>query len=166
MAVQANWLEKDLSQCSEWPGRGQQEDQSRLRKWRVSSPNTTPGRSRRHRAVQERDGMTALVTRPSEPGDDEFGAPVAGAGRGTGRAEVGLVGGGDSACDGQAWTNFDSSTWTTVDPDDLDDLLSSMMGRSGRRSARTPSRGQNLEAVLDLELRGCRQRPHDRGDPQ
>jgi molecular chaperone DnaJ len=56
---------------------------------------------------------------------------------------------GDGGGVGQPWTTSDRSGWTTLGPEDLDDLLGGVMGRAQRR-ADVPRRGSDLEAVLDL----------------
>ena len=84
---------------------------------------------------------------------DEFRRAVAGAGR---REPDGWTWnsserGDFSTDDEQGWTTFDGSAWSTFDPGNIDDLLSRVMGRSGRRPA-TAWRGDDLEAVLDLSF--------------
>jgi molecular chaperone DnaJ len=48
------------------------------------------------------------------------------------------------------WRAFDGATTGGFDPDDLDGLLGSLLGRAGRSAA--PRRGEDLEAVLNLEF--------------
>jgi molecular chaperone DnaJ len=55
------------------------------------------------------------------------------------------------ANDGQAWPRFESPTWTTVDADSLDDLLGGILGRT-RGRAEMRLRGEDLESVLDLRF--------------
>ena len=157
MAVQADWLEKDLYAVL---GVAEDADSKTISRAyrklaRELHPDThpdDPAATERFKSVTAAYDVLGDETKRAEY--DEFRRAVAGAGRGDrdGRRWASSERGDFGVADEQAWTNFDSSTWTTVDPDDLDDLLSSMMGRSGRRSARTPWRGQDLEAVLDLSF--------------
>jgi molecular chaperone DnaJ len=49
------------------------------------------------------------------------------------------------------WDTFDTSQWTTVDGDNIDDLLAGLFG-SGQRYRSGARRGHDLEATLDLEF--------------
>jgi molecular chaperone DnaJ len=85
---------------------------------------------------------------------DEFRRAVAGPGRSdrNGRMWTSSERRDPAADDEQGWTTFDGSTWRTVDPESLDDLLSRLVSRTGRRPATTTWRGDDLEAVLDLSF--------------
>jgi molecular chaperone DnaJ len=156
MAVQADWLEKDLYAVL---GVAEDADSKTIsRAYRKLARQLHPDTHPDDPAATERfKGVTAaydvLGDETKRAEYDEFRRAVAGAGprerdgqrwASSGRGDFG---GGD-----EAWTTFDSSTWTTIDPGDLDDLLNSVVGRSGRRSARTSWRGQDLEAALDLSF--------------
>ncbi len=159
MAVQADWLEKDLYAVL---GVAEDADSKTIsRAYRKLARELHPDTHPDDPAATERfKGVTAaydvLGDETKRAEYDEFRRAVAGAGAGRwdrdGRRRPSSERGDFGVDDEQAWTTFDSSAWTTVDPDDLDDLLSSVMGRSRRRSARTPWRGQDLEAVLDLSF--------------
>jgi molecular chaperone DnaJ len=157
MAVQADWLEKDLYAVL---GVAEDADSKTIsRAYRKLARELHPDTHPDDPAATERfKGVTAaydvLGDETKRAEYDEFRRAVAGAGRRDrdGRRRASSERGDFSVDDEQAWTTFDSSAWTTVDPDDLDDLLSSVMGRSRRGSARTPRRGQDLEAVLDLNF--------------
>jgi molecular chaperone DnaJ len=55
---------------------------------------------------------------------------------------------------GAGWSTGDSASWETLDADDFEDLLSSVLAgaRGARRGAESVRRGSDLEAVLDLDF--------------
>ena len=157
MAVQANWLEKDL-----YAVLGVAEDADRktisraYRKLaRELHPDTHPNDPE---ATERFKGVTAaydvLGDETKRAEYDEFRRAVAGASRSDrdGGTWASSDGRDFTADEEQEWTSFDGSTWTTFDPGHLDDLFSRVMGRSGRRSAPAGWRGDDLESVLDLSF--------------
>jgi molecular chaperone DnaJ len=156
VAVQADWLEKDLyavlGVAEEADGKTISRAYRKLA--RELHPDTHPDDLE---ATERFKGVTAAYdvlgdeTRRAEY--DEFRRAVAGAGR------SGPEGGtwarserGDFAGNDEQWTTFDGSAWTTFDLGGIDDLLGSVMGRAGGRASTTPRRGDDLEAVLDLSF--------------
>ena len=156
MAVQADWLERDLYAVL---GVAEDADSKTISRAyrklaRELHPDTHPDDAE---ATERFKGVTAaydvLGDKTKRAEYDEFRRAVAGAGR---REPDGWTWNsserGDFAADDeQGWTTFDGSTWSTFDPGNIDDLLSRVMGRSGRRPA-TAWRGDDLEAVLDLSF--------------
>jgi molecular chaperone DnaJ len=154
VAVQGDWLERDLYAVlgveadadSKTIGRAYRKLARELH------PDTHPDDAD---ATERFKGVTAaydvLSDETKRAEYDEFRRAVADAGRSDrDRGTWAPSGNRDfSADEEQAWTTFDSSEWTTLGPDDLDDLMSRLMGRTGRRSA-TTMRGADLEAVLEL----------------
>jgi molecular chaperone DnaJ len=156
VGVQADWLEKDLYAVL---GVAQDADSKSVKRAyrklaRELHPDTHPNDSN---AAERFKNVTAAYdvigdeTKRAEY--DEFRRAVAGAG---GRDREGGTwtspqrGGSPNA--EQGWTTFDDATWTSFDPGNFDDLLSSVMRRTSRRSAQTSWRGDDLEAVLDLSF--------------
>ena len=171
MAVQADWLEKDLYAVL---GVAEDADSKTIsRAYRKLARELHPDTHPDDPAATERfKGVTAaydvLGDETKRAEYDEFRRAVAGAGRWDrdGRRRASSERGDFGVDDEQAWTTFDSSAWTTVDPDDLDDLLSSMMGRSRPSFCPDAMARSGPRGGPRPELRGRRQRPHDRGDPQ
>ena len=156
MAVQADWLERDL-----YAVLGVEEDadsrtisRAYRKLARELHPDThpdDPGATERFKGVTAAYDVLGDETKRAEY--DEFRRAVAGPGRSDRDGVWTSSERRDFADDGeQAWTTFDGSTWSTFDPDRLDDLLSRLVGRTGRRPAATTWRGDDLEAVLDLSF--------------
>jgi molecular chaperone DnaJ len=154
VAVQADWLERDLygvlgvaaDADSKTIGRAYRKLARELH------PDTHPDDPE---ATERFKGVTAaydvLSDETKRAEYDEFRRAVAGAGRSD--RDRGSWGPSENrdfdADEEQAWTSFDGSEWTTFDPEGLDDLMSRLMGRTGRRSA-TTMRGADVESVLEL----------------
>ncbi len=155
MAVQADWIEKDLYAVL---GVAEDADSKAISRAyrklaRELHPDThpdDPDAAERFKEVTAAYDVIGDATKRAEY--DEFRRAVAAAGsresewtRGDGawtRFETG---------DGQAWDGFDGSTWTTVEGDGFEDLLGGLFGASGRRAGAV-RRGPDLEAVLDLSF--------------
>jgi molecular chaperone DnaJ len=156
VAVQADWLERDLYAVL---GVAEDADSKAIgRAYRKLArelhPDTHPDdpeAAERFKDVTAAYDVLGDATKRAEY--DEFRRAVAGTGMSgrDGRTWTWSDRGDVAGDDGQAWTTFDGSTWTTFDAGDLDDLLSRFAGRAGRRSA-TPLRGDDLEAVLSLSF--------------
>jgi molecular chaperone DnaJ len=156
VAVQADWLERDLYAML---GVAEDADSKTIsRAYRTLArelhPDTHPDdpeAAERFKDVTAAYDVLGDATKRAEY--DEFRRAVAGAGRADrrGRTWTWSEPGDFAGDDGQAWTTFDGSTWTTFDPGSLDDLLSGVMGRASGRPA-TTWRGEDLEAVLDLSF--------------
>ncbi|MGH9125488.1 MAG: DnaJ C-terminal domain-containing protein [Acidimicrobiales bacterium] len=169
MAVQADWVEKDLYAVL---GVAQDADAKAIKRAyrklaRDLHPDTHPddaGSAEKFKAVTAAYDVIGDEAKRAEY--DEFRRAVASAG-GTGGTGGGFDGGsfwsGDGgrrsrfdagAAIGEAgeWDGFENTTWTTFGGDDLGDLLGGLFGgRAGRAGASTgPRRGADLEAVLDL----------------
>ncbi len=154
MAIQADWLERDLYAVL---GVAEDADSRTISRAyrklaRELHPDThpdDPDAVERFKDVTAAYDVLGDATKRAEY--DEFRRAVAGADLSDrdGRTWTWFERGDVAGDDGQAWTTFDGSTWTTFDPGSLDDLLSNVMGRAARRPV-TPSRGHDLEAVLDL----------------
>ena len=161
MAVQADWLEKDLYAVL---GVAQDADAKAIgrvyRKLaRELHPDThpdDPDAGERFKEVTAAYDVIGDATKRAEY--DEFRRAVAGAGSWDTRSGTARGGDGrvwtrfettDADGSGYAWSGPDGSTWTTFDAGDLDDLLGGVLGR-GRLRADAPRRGPDLEAVLDL----------------
>ena len=157
VAVQADWLERDLYAVL---GVAEEADSKTIgRAYRKLArelhPDThpdDPDATERFKGVTAAYDVLGDETKRAEY--DEFRRAVAGAGRPDpdgwtwNPSERGDFGTDDE----QGWTTFDGSAWSTFDPGNIDDLLSRVMGRSGRRPATTAWRGDDLEAVLDLSF--------------
>ncbi len=156
MAAQADWLERDLYAVL---GVAEDADKKTISRAyrklaRQLHPDTHPDdveATERFKGVTAAYDVLGEETKRAEY--DEFRRAVAGGGRSVrgGQTWAPSDGGYFAGDDDGAWTTFDSSTWTTFDPGDLDDLLSSVVGRGGRGRA-TAWRGDDLEAVLDLSF--------------
>jgi len=155
VAVQADWLEKDLYAVL---GVAQDADSKSIKRAyrklaRELHPDTHPddaGAAERFKGVTAAYDVLGDETKRAEY--DEFRRAVAGAGRwdrdgGTWASPEP----GGFAGDDEAWTTFDGSTWTNFDTGNIDDFLNRVMGRAGRRAS-GPARGNDLEAVLDLSF--------------
>jgi molecular chaperone DnaJ len=158
VAVQADWLEKDL-----YAVLGVAEDASSksisraYRKLaRELHPDIHPDDPEAtERFKQVTAAYDVLGDEAKRAEYDEFRRAVAGASRSARDARnwAPPEGGDFASDDGEAWTTFDSSAWSTFDSGGIDDFLSRVMGRAGRgRSASTAWRGEDLEAVLDLSF--------------
>jgi molecular chaperone DnaJ len=160
VAVQADWLEKDLYAvlgiAEDADGKSVKRAYRRLA--RELHPDTHPddaGAAERFKGVTAAYDVLGDETKRAEY--DEFRRAVAGAGRSDhGRSDRGpgmstSSGPGGFPGDEEAWTTFDGSTWSTFDAGNIDDFLSRVMGRGGRRPA-AAMRGTDLEAVLDLSF--------------
>jgi molecular chaperone DnaJ len=162
VAVQADWLEKDLYGVLGVAADADSKTISRAyRKMaRELHPDThpdDPDAADRFKEVTAAYDVIGDNTKRAEY--DEFRRAVAGAaaqdhdahswtsgdGRIWTRFETGGFGG-----DGQAGEAFDGST-LTFDADNLDDLLGTVFGRTSRRAS-VPRRGADLDAVLDLDF--------------
>ncbi len=164
MAVQADWIEKDLyavlgvteDSDSKTISRAYRELARRLH------PDTHPDDPNAADRFKEVTAAYDVIGDEAKRAEyDEFRGAVAGA-RARGRDEGGwsggdgspwtrFDGGGFAGGDGPTRTTFDASTWSTIDPQDLEDLLGSVLGRTPRRTTAT-RRGGDLEAELDLEF--------------
>ena len=157
MAVQAEWLEKDL-----YAVLGVAEDadaKAVTRAYRKLARELHPDTHPDDPAAGERfKEVTAAYDVIGDAGKraeyDDFRRAVAGSGGWpAGGAADGADGRwtrfepGDADGGGYAWGGFDPSTWTTFDAGDLDGLLGSVLGRVRTTDARR--RGADLEAVLD-----------------
>jgi molecular chaperone DnaJ len=158
VAVQADWLEKDLYAVL---GVAQDADSKSISRAyrklaRELHPDTHPDD---HEATERFKQVTAaydvLGDETKRAEYDEFRRAVAGAGRSgrESRSWTSPDGADFAGDDGEAWTTFDSSTWTTFDSGSVDDFLNRVMGRAGRgRASTTAWRGEDLEAMLDLSF--------------
>jgi molecular chaperone DnaJ len=156
VAVQADWLEKNLYDVL---GVAEDSDGKTIsRAYRKLArdlhPDTHPDdpeAAERFKEVTAAYDVIGDETKRAEY--DEFRRATAGGRRSEGDGDWW------SRDDGGTWSRFDnggaggpgwdSSTWTTLDAESLDDLFSSVMGRAGRRPSAV-RRGDDLEAVLDL----------------
>jgi molecular chaperone DnaJ len=163
VAVQAEWLEKDLYAVL---GVAEDADPKAITRAyrklaRQLHPDThpdDPAAGERFKEVTAAYDVIGDATKRAEY--DEFRRAVAGGGGWNGHGGDGGRwsddGGGrwtrfepgDADGGGYAWGGFDASTWTTFDDGDLDGLLGSVLGRVRATDARR--RGADLEAVLDL----------------
>jgi molecular chaperone DnaJ len=155
LAVQADWLERDLYAVLGVPEGADSKTISRAyRKLaRELHPDThpdDPDAAERFKDVTAAYDVLGDQSKRAEY--DDFRRAVAGTRlsdrEGTWRGFERGDFGGDG---GQGWTTFDASTWTTFDPGSLDDLLGRVMGQAARPPT-TPWRGDDLEAVLDLSF--------------
>jgi molecular chaperone DnaJ len=187
VAVQADWLERDLyAVLGVEEGADSKTISRAYRKLaRELHPDTHPDDAE---ATERFKGVTAaydvLGDKTKRAEYDQFRRAVAGADRSDGRRRARSWSGGDdfTADHGQTgyeqtgygqtgygqtgyeqtgneqtgneqtWSTFDGSTWTAFDPGDVDDLLGRVMGRTGRRRATTPWRGDDFETVLDVSF--------------
>jgi molecular chaperone DnaJ len=156
VAVQADWLEKDLYAVLGVAEDADSKTMSRAyrRLARQLHPDTHPDDPE---ATERFKGVTAaydvLGDETKRAEYDEFRRAVAGAGRsGPDGRMWNSSGRGGPAGNNEQWTTFDGSSWTSFDVGSIDDLLGSVMGRAGRRAGTTPWRGDDLEAVLDLSF--------------
>jgi molecular chaperone DnaJ len=150
VAVQADWLEKDLYAVL---GVAEDSDQKTVgRAYRKLArdlhPDTHPDDPAAAERFKEVTAAYDVIGDPTKRAEyDEFRRAVAGERE---RASW-------AASQGPAWTRyetdgfFDPSSGATIDPDDLEDLFSSLLGRTARRGS-APRRGADLEAVLALEF--------------
>ncbi len=156
MAVQADWLERDLYAVLGVAEDADSKTISRAyrklaRKLHPDTHPDDPDATERFKGVTAAYDVLNDGTKRAEY--DEFRRAVAGAGRPGrgGRTWTSYERGGPAGDDEQAWTTFAGSTWSTLGPDSLDDLLSTVVGQAGRGRAKT-WRGDDLEAVLDLSF--------------
>lgn len=156
MAVQADWLEKDLYAVLGVAEDADTKTVSRAyRKLaRELHPDTHPDDPE---ATERFKGVTAaydvLGDETKRAEYDEFRRAVAGAGQSGPDGRTWTPSDrGDFAGNDEHWTTFDGSTWTNFDLGGIDDLLGSVMGRAGRRAATAPRRGDDVEAVLELSF--------------
>ncbi|MBO0713700.1 MAG: DnaJ domain-containing protein [Acidimicrobiales bacterium] len=166
MAVQADWMEKDLYAVLGVAENADDKTISRAyRKLaRELHPDTHPDDPDAAERFKEVTAAYDVLGDAAKRGEyDEFRRAVNGA-RSGGRARAGrgrpeddaaftwqrFEGGGFDA-DLGGGAGFDASTWTTFGGEGLDDLLEELRGRSGAR-ARAPARGVDLEAVLELDF--------------
>ncbi len=154
MAVQADWLEKDLyAVLGVAEGADSKTISRAYRKLaRELHPDTHPDDPE---ATERFKGVTAaydvLGDETKRAEYDDFRRAVAGAGRSGPESRTSTWSDrGDFAGNDEQWTTFDSSTWANFDLGGIDDLLGGVMGRAGRRAATAPRRGNDIEAVLDL----------------
>jgi molecular chaperone DnaJ len=163
VAVQADWLEKDLYAVL---GVAEEADSKAISRAyrqlaRQLHPDTHPDDPDAGERFKEVTAAYDVIGDAAKRAEyDEFRRAVSGTG-GWGGQPGRSRGEGDGRTwtrfrpvdvegdDGQVWGSFDASTWTTFDAGDLDDLLGSVLGRAGAR-ADTGGRGEDLEAVLDL----------------
>jgi len=157
VAVQADWLERDLYAVL---GVAEDADNTTIgRAYRKLArqlhPDThpdDPAATERFKDVTAAYEVLGNETKRAEY--DQFRRAVAETGR-PGRDREGWTWsdrGGFAGAGEEGWTTFDGSTWSTVDAGDLDDLLSSVMGRANRGRANRARPGDDLEAVLDLSF--------------
>jgi molecular chaperone DnaJ len=169
VAVQADWLEKDLYAVL---GVAEDADSKAITRAyrklaRELHPDThpdDPGAGERFKEVTAAYDVIGEATKRAEY--DEFRRAVASAGSSKhgagwpggegGRFEPGdgtpwsrAYTGGFRGGDGPAWEGDDPSMWTTFEAEGIGDLLGSVLGHS-RRGAEAPRRGDDLEAVLNL----------------
>jgi molecular chaperone DnaJ len=165
VAVQADWLEKDLyavlGVANDADGKTITRAYRNLA--RELHPDTHPddlAAAERFKEVTAAYDVLGDATKRAEY--DEFREAVNGAGS-AGREGGWWSGGsephdgrtwtrfrvGDTDPDGGSWRGFDASTGGTFEGEGLDDLLDSLLGRA-RRDAPTSGRGEDLEAVLQL----------------
>ena len=163
MAAQADWMEKDL-----YAVLGVTEDSDRkaisrayrelARKLHPDTHPDDPDAAERFKEVTAAYDVIGDEAKRAEY--DEFRRAVAGAGPGGatkagGTPETGGRGPASTAGVRRrrrvGLDDFDGSTWSTIDPQDFDDLLGSVLGGTSRR-ATSARRGADLEAELDLEF--------------
>jgi molecular chaperone DnaJ len=156
VAVQADWLERDLYAVLGVARDADSKTISRAyrklaRKLHPDTHPDDPDATERFKGVTAAYDVLSDGTKRAEY--DEFRRAVAGAGRPGrgGRTWASYEGGRPPGDDEHAWATLDGSTWSTLGPDSLDDLLSSVVGQPGRGRART-WRGDDLEAVVDLSF--------------
>jgi molecular chaperone DnaJ len=171
VAVQADWLEKDLYKVL---GVAEDADEKTItRAYRALArelhPDThpdDPGAAERFKEITAAYNVLGDGTKRAEY--DDFRKAVNGAGStGRGSSRWGRGGrGGPQGRNGRTWTrfrvgdteaasssDFDGSSWT-FEGEDLDDLFGDLFGRA-RRDARTTDQGEDLEAVLQLDFEGA-----------
>jgi molecular chaperone DnaJ len=157
VAVQADWVEKDLYGVL---GVAEDADKKAIsRAYRKLAKELHPDTHPDDPVAAERfKDVTAAYDVLGDPDKraeyDEFRRAVAGAERpdGDGRSRTWSDRGDFAGGSEQAWTTFDGSTWTTsFEAGGFEDLLGRVMGRSGGGSARSWP-GADLEAVLDLSF--------------
>jgi molecular chaperone DnaJ len=161
VAVQADWLEKDLYAVL---GVAEDADGKTISRayWKLARqlhPDTHPDDPDSGERFKEVTAAYDVIGDEAKRAEyDEFRRAVASAeswerGGGPGGGDVGTwtrFGTGDgTGGDGQVWERFGPTTWTTFDADGIDDLFGTVLGRA-RAGAPTSRRGDDLEAVLDL----------------
>lgn len=162
MAVQADWVEKDLYAVL---GVAEDADDKTITRAyrklaRQLHPDTHPDDPRAAERFKEVTAAYDVLGDATKRGEyDQFRKAVSGPqGHTRGRRDRPdsdeewtwqrfRSGGFDPDADPR--TGFDSSTWTTVGGEGLDDLLEQLRGRA-RANAQAPARGMDLEAVLAL----------------
>lgn len=172
MAIQAEWVEKDLYAVL---GVAQDADAKAIKRAyrklaRDLHPDTHPDdpqAAEKFKAVTAAYDVIGDEAKRSEYDDFRRAVASAGGSGRTGGTGGGFDGGFFSSGDGGRrsrfhagsatgeageWDGFENTTWTTFDGDDLGDLLGGLFGgRAGHAGASTgPRRGPDLEAVLDL----------------
>jgi molecular chaperone DnaJ len=177
VAVQADWVEKDLYAVL---GVAEDADSQTIKRAyrklaRQLHPDAHPDDPEAAEHFKEVTAAYDVIGDEAKRAEyDEFRRAVAGAGDGRpwrrGDGTTGSRGDGPTGSRGdgttwtrfetgdfggdQAWESFDGSTWSTFDTDGFDgfdDLLGSVLGRT-RRQASSARRGNDLEAVLDLDF--------------
>jgi molecular chaperone DnaJ len=140
VAVQADWLEKDLYAVL---GVTEDSDQKTIgRAYRKLArdlhPDTHPDDADAAERFKEVTAAYDVIGDPAKRTEyDEFRRAVAG------ERERASWRGGDSG----PWIRYENDG--SFEPEDLDDLFSSLLGRTSRRSS-APRRGADLEAVLEI----------------
>jgi molecular chaperone DnaJ len=150
VAVQADWLEKDLYAVL---GVAEDADQKTIaRAYRKLArdlhPDTHPDDPE---AAERFKDVTAAYDVIGDAGKrdeyDEFRRAVAAAGyHGDPGDRAGWTTG------GQGWEAPGGTAWSTLDGDDFEDLLGGLLGGAARYRAASIRRGRDLEAVLDLSF--------------
>jgi molecular chaperone DnaJ len=153
VAVQADWLEKDLYAVL---GVARDADSKAIgRAYRKLArqlhPDTHPDDPEAAEQFKEVTAAYDVIGDPTKRAEyDEFREAVAGVRTRQGEEAAG------GRSDGGGWVRFDAddfpgSTWATMDGDGLDDLLAGLFGGSeARRTA--PRRGPDLEATLQMDF--------------
>ena len=163
VAVQADWMERDLYAVLGVTEDSDSKTISRAYRQlaRQLHPDTHPDDPDAAERFKEVTAAYDVIGDKAKRAEyDEFRRAVAGArarasdegewSRGDGSTWT-RFDGGNFAGDGPTWTTFDASTWSTIDPQDLDDLFGSVLGGTPRRT-NAARRGADLEAELDLEF--------------
>jgi molecular chaperone DnaJ len=155
VAVQADWLERDLYAVLGLPEDADSKTISRAYRQlaRELHPDThpdDPDATERFKGVTAAYDVLSDETKRAEYDEFRRAAGPGPSGR-NGGAWASTEGRDFVADDDQPWTTFDGSTWTNFDGDSLDDLLSRLVGRTGHGPA-TRWPGDDLEAVLDLSF--------------
>jgi molecular chaperone DnaJ len=163
VAVQADWMEKDLYTVLGVTENSDNKTISRAYRElaRKLHPDTHPDDPDAAERFKEVTAAYEVIGDEAKRAEyDEFRRAIAGVGargpgggwdRGDGSTWIRSDGDNFAGGDGTTWTTFDASTWNTLDPDDLDDLFGSVLGRTPRRTT-AARRGDDLEAELHLDF--------------